>query len=136
MPSARPVVADSHSLIREGLGALLKACDDIKVVGYAADGPQALASIETLHPHILLLDAKLLDASGAELLSRIRTGSPVTGLLILSDSHQNDGAIKVLRYGAKGYLPKGVNQQELLRAIQVTVKGEIWADRKVITQKL
>jgi NarL family two-component system response regulator YdfI len=128
------LIADDHTLFREGLVMLLSQQDDIKVVGEAEDGLQTLSMTEALQPDILLLDIRMPKLSGLEVLAKIRLNSPRTRTLILSGFFEDKLITDAFHHGAKGYVLKTARQEELIKAIQTTYAGELWAERKVLTQ--
>jgi DNA-binding NarL/FixJ family response regulator len=130
------LIADDHSLFREGLRMLLAQDNNIMVVGEAADGLQALSLTESLQPDILLLDVRMPEVGGLEVLPKIRAKCPMTKVLILSGFPEDELISKALELGAKGYLLKTLTHKDLLRAIHATYAGEIWAERRVLTQIL
>ncbi len=128
------IVADDHALFREGLVMLLSLQHDIKVVGEAADGLEAVSLVEALQPNILLLDIRMPKLSGHEVLAQIRLKSPSTRTLILSGFFEEEYITEAFHHGAKGYLVKVATPQDLLKAIRATHAGELWAERKVLSQ--
>ena len=134
MPQITVIVADDHALFREGLIMLLSQHNDIKVVGEAADGLQAISLVEALQPDILLLDIRLPKLSGLEVLAKIRLKSPRTRTLILSGFFEDEHITEAFQHGAKGYLVKVATHQDLVKAIRTTHAGELWAERKVLSQ--
>ena len=130
------LIADDHALFREGLRMLLAQDNSIMVVGEAADGLQALNLADSLQPDILLLDVRMPEVGGLEVLPRIRAKCPMTKVLILSGFPEDELISKALEMGAKGYLLKTLTHKDLLKAIHATYAGEIWAERRVLTQIL
>jgi len=130
------LIADDHALFREGLHLLLELEEDIQVVGEAADGFQALNMVEALQPNILMLDVRMPELSGIDVLHKIRAKSPGTKVLILSAFVDDDLIVEALQLGAKGYLTKTLTRTDLLKAIRATHAGELWAERRVLTQTL
>lgn len=108
----------------------------ISVVGEAADGLQAISLAESLQPDILLLDIRMPGLGGIEALPRIREKSPGTKVLILSGFPEDEFMVKALQLGAKGYLSKSLTHKDLVKAIRATYVGEVWAERKVLTEVL
>ena len=128
------LIADDHALFREGLVMLLAQQDDIEVVGEAADGLQALRMAEALQPDIVLLDILMPEVGGLEVLPKIRAKSPRTKVLVLSGFAEDEYISEALQYGAKGYLLKTTTHADLAKAIRAAHAGEIWAERRVLTQ--
>ena len=132
----RVLIAGEHALFREGLSLFLTQEEDMQVIGEAADGPQALRMVEALQPDILLLDVQMPKAGGLEILPNIRTRSPRTNILILSGALEDRYIAEALQQGAMGYLLKTATHADLVKAIRTTHAGELWAQRKVLTQVL
>lgn len=130
------LIADDHALFREGLHLLLAKEKGIQVVGKAMDGKQAMIMTEALQPDILLLNIQLPAVNGLDALPRIRAKSPGTKVLILSGYPEDDFIVEALQRGAKGCLSKTLTRADIVKAIRVTHAGELWAERKVLTQTL
>jgi DNA-binding NarL/FixJ family response regulator len=130
------LIADSDGLFRQGLRLFLALQEDVQVVGEAASGVQALAVAEAVHPDVLLLGVDLLKASGLAFLFEIQTKSPRTKVLIFSGAIEDTLLLEALQHGAMGYLLKTATQHDLIKAIRLTRAGEMWAQRKVLTQVL
>ncbi len=128
------IVANDHALLREGLAMLLSLQNDLKVIGEAADGLEAVSLVEALQPDILLLDIRMPKLSGLEVLAQIRLKSPRTRTLILSGFFEDEDIAEAFHRGAKGYLVKVATHQDLVKAIRTTHAGELWAERKVLSQ--
>src|SRR3970040_964246 len=103
MNQIRVLIADDHTLFREGLSLLLAGEPDINVVGQAADGLEGLSMVETLQPDIMLLDIRMPGMSGLEVLHRIREKSPKTKVLVLSGFFEEELLVEAFEHGAKGY---------------------------------
>ncbi|HWQ68710.1 MAG TPA: response regulator transcription factor [Patescibacteria group bacterium] len=125
------LIADDHTLFREGLRLLLAQEPAISVVG-AADSNQAISMAEALQPDIMLLAVNIQELSALNALSLIRKKSPRTDVLILSGCPDDEIMNAVLQLGAKGYVSKMLSHKDLVKAIQVVHAGEIWAGRKVL----
>lgn len=132
----RVLIAGDHALFREGLRLFLLQQEDMQVIGEAADGSQALRMAETLHPDILLLDVQMPNVGGLEILPNLRARSPRTNVLILSGVLEDTFIAEALQQGAMGYLLKTATHADLVKAIRTTHAGELWAQRKVLTQVL
>jgi RNA polymerase sigma factor (sigma-70 family) len=130
------LIAGDHALFREGLCLFLAQQEDMQVIGEAADALQALRMAEVLQPDILLLDVQMPKAGGLEILPNIRARSPRTNVLVLSGVLEDAFIAEALKQGAKGYLLKTATHADLVKAIRTTHAGELWAQRKVLTQVL
>lgn len=130
------LIADDHALFRGGLGALLRRHKDIQVVGEATDGRQAISMVEALQPDILLLDVQMPELDGLEALLQVRKKSPRTKVLMIAKVLKDEFIIKALQLGAKGYVSKSLKHTALVKAIRATYAGEIWAERRILTQVL
>jgi DNA-binding NarL/FixJ family response regulator len=115
---------------------LLAHVHDFEVIGEAVDGLQAISMAEALQPDILLLDTQMPGLGSLEALPQIRKKSPRTHVLILSGFSEDESMGKALQLGAKGYLSISLSHKDLIRAIRATHAGEIWAERKVLTEVL
>ncbi len=129
------IIADDHALFREGLRMLLEQEPGIRVIGEATDGLQAMTLTEALRPDILLLDVQM-PHDGLKVLPVVRVKSPTTKVLILSGFDDEEFITEALQHGAKGYLLKTLTPADLVKAIRATHAGELWVERKVVTQVL
>ncbi len=136
MAPIRVLLADDHAIFLEALRSLLSEDREIRVVGEATDGLEALSAAEVLQPDILLLDVQMPGVGGLEVLSRIRQKCPKTKVLILSGFSDEHLVAEALRQGASGYLWKTLAYKDLLKAIRATHSGDLWAERRVLTEVL
>ncbi len=126
----RIVIADDHRLFREMLRLALRQEKSIKIVGEAANGPQAIDAIRKLKPDVVLLEIILDEMDGIEILPVLRNKSLNTKALMLA-ANKDDGVIfSALKAGAKGYVSKDVSISDLIKAIQAVHQGELWVERK------
>jgi DNA-binding NarL/FixJ family response regulator len=130
------LITESEGLFRQGLRLCLALHEDVQVIGEAAASSQALGIAEVFHPDILLLGVDMLKASGLEFLLELRTKSPRTKVLIFSSALEDTFIIEALQHGAMGYLLETATPNDLIKAIRAIRGGEIWAQRKVLTQLL
>jgi DNA-binding NarL/FixJ family response regulator len=128
------LIADGDGLVRQGLRLFLALQEDVQVIGDAASSPQALSLAEAFHPDILLLRVEMLKARGLEFLFDLRAQSPRTKALIFSSAIEDTFIIDALQHGAMGYLLKTATQFDLIKAIRVACAGEVWAQRRILTQ--
>jgi len=114
----RVLVVDDHAIVREGISALLSTSRDIKVVGQAADGKQALTQVAALQPDVVLMDITMPKMDGLEATKKIVVAFPDTRVLVLTQHESIEYVLPLLRAGAAGYLLKAANAKELTRAIR------------------
>jgi len=117
-------IVDDHEIIREGLKKILKEEADLKVVGEAQDGDEALAKIEDVDCDIILLDMNMPGRNGLDLLGDIKNLRPKVHILVLSIHPEDKFALRTLKAGASGYLCKDTALEELVIAIRkIHTKG-------------
>ena len=124
MEPIRLLIADDHPFFRDGLRVLLEATPEMAVVGEAADGDAVIALAERLQPDVILMDLKRPGANGIEATRRILAASPHVAVLVVTMYEDDDSVFAALRAGARGYLLKGADEEELLRAIRGVARGE------------
>ncbi len=135
MDRIRILIADDSPLFRKGLAALLKSFTDTELVGEATSGEEAIALSARLQPDVILMDLKMPDVSGIEAARRIIQTSPHISILMLTMFQNDDSIFAAMRAGARGYLLKGADQDEMLRAIRAVASGEAIFSR-TIAQRL
>ena len=102
----RLVLADDHTIVREGLKQLLGAAGDLQVVGEAQDGHEVIERIRALDFDVLLLDMSMPGKSGIELIRQVHAERPKLRILVLSMHEEHQYAVRAIRAGAAGYLTK------------------------------
>jgi DNA-binding NarL/FixJ family response regulator len=122
--AVRVLVADDHGAFRAGLVSLLETSPDMVVVGEAATGDEAVAAVGILHPDVVLMDVNMPGVDGVEATRRITDGSPHVAVLVLTMHDDDETVFAAVRAGARGYLLKGAQRTELLRAIRAVAAGE------------
>jgi DNA-binding NarL/FixJ family response regulator len=120
----RVVIADDHGVIREGLGNLIAAYDDITVVGVAADGEEAVQRSLEASPDVVLMDLHMPRVDGIEATRRIMTELPGTAILILTSFSDRRQILGALDAGASGYLLKDAASDEVAEGIRSAARGE------------
>jgi DNA-binding NarL/FixJ family response regulator len=120
----RILLADDHDILRDGLRALLDLPGDIEVVGEARTGREAIAEVERLHPHLVLMDISLPELDGVEACQRIRQQSPDIRVLFLTMHEAEEYFFRALRAGAAGYVIKRTAAADLLAAVRAVAHGE------------
>jgi len=124
METIRVLIADDHVLFRDGLRALLNSVPDVEFVGEAATGDEAIAQAAALQPDVILMDIQMPGLNGIEATRRILQTSPHIGVIVLTMFEDDDSVFAAMRAGARGYILKGADQAEVLRAIRAVASGE------------
>jgi len=119
----RLVLADDHPVVREGLRAILETREDLRIVGEASDGLEAIRHVEQTMPDVLCVDLMMPRLGGLEVTRQVRQRAPSTRVLILSMYGSEEHVLAALRSGAGGYLLKGSSSAEIVKAIQVVATG-------------
>jgi DNA-binding NarL/FixJ family response regulator len=120
----RVLVADDHPVVRRGLSALLGTLDDFEVVGEAVDGEAAVREAQLTRPDVVLMDVRMPGIDGVEATRRIRAAVPETAVLVLT-MHDDDATVfTAMQAGARGYLLKGADQDEIAGAIRAVSRGQ------------
>lgn len=122
--SIRILIADDHTLFRDGLRALFNSLPDTEVVGEAATGAEAVTQAEQLQPDVVLMDIQMPGVNGIEATRQIVRTSPHVGVIVVTMFEDDDSVFAAMRAGARGYVLKGAGQEEMLRAIRAVAQGE------------
>jgi two-component system, NarL family, response regulator NreC len=131
MGTVRILLADDHSLLREGLRLLLEKQPEFAVVGEAGDGREAVRLAEELQPDVVVMDIAMPELNGIEATRRIVNGLPGTSVLILSMHHDESYVARALKAGARGYLLKDSLKADLLSAVLAVTGGRSFFSPKV-----
>ena len=121
----RILIADDHTLVREGLKQILAAAPDIEISAEAADGDAALASVRSGDFDLVLLDLSMPGLSGIDLIKRLKIEKPKLRILVLSMHGEQQYAARALKAGASGYLTKDSASARLLDAIRKIAAGGV-----------
>jgi len=124
MEKIRVLIADDHTLVRDGIRALLALVADIKVVGEAANGKEALEKTKELAPDVVLMDLAMPIMSGLEATRRIRKKFPGTKVLALTQYEDREYIVPTIEAGARGFISKTAAFSELASAIQSVHQGK------------
>src|SRR6266568_8737825 len=119
----RILLVDDHPLVRSGLRALLSSMPEMIVVGEATTGEEAITQAAELQPDIILMDLHMPGLNGIEATRRIVQAHPHIGILVLTMLEDDASVFAAMRAGARGYLLKGADQEDVLRAIGVAAHG-------------
>jgi two-component system response regulator NreC len=118
------LIAEDHTLIREGLRALLSSHSDLEVVAEAGDGREAIRQAEKLSPALVLMDLSMPRMGGVEATREIKKVRPKIKILALTANDSEENVLAALRAGAEGYILKDANQAELIQAIRDVLAGK------------
>jgi DNA-binding NarL/FixJ family response regulator len=136
MSGLRVLVVDDHPLFRFGLCAALAQRDDIEVVGEAAGGHAAIDIANAAKPDVVVMDLHLPDLGGVEATRAITNAEPKVGVLVLTMFDDSESVFNAMRAGARGYLLKGAEPDELVRAVQAVARGEAIFGQSIAAQVL
>lgn len=125
MTGTRVLVADDHPTFRRGLGALLTSLPDVEVVGEAADGLAAVELASALHPDIVVMDLNMPLCNGIEATRRIVAANPGTAVLVLTMLEDDEWVFAAMRAGARGYIVKGADTEDVVRALESVARGDV-----------
>ncbi len=120
----RILIADDHTLFRDGMAALLATNEGIEVVGQASSGREAIDRAATLQPDVVLMDIQMPGINGIEATRQIVSTSPHIGVIVVTMFEDDDTVFAAMRAGARGYVLKGADQDQMLCTIQAVARGE------------
>lgn len=129
------LIADDHTIVRSGVRLLLEAESDIRVVGEALNGREALELAESLQPDVVLMDISMPEMDGLEATKQLKTRFPHINVLVLTMHRSDDYFFEMLKAGASGYILKGAKTSELINAVRIVQGGEVFIYPSM-TQKL
>ncbi len=124
LETIRVIIAEDHAVVREGTRELLEREKDIEVIGEAADGAEAVALVDKLHPDVAIVDISMPGMGGIEATQKIKALRPSTAVLILTAYDDDQYIFALLGAGAAGYLLKDVPSAEVVRAVRAVHAGE------------
>ena len=124
MEPLRILIADDHPLFRHGIRELLNLASDIQVIGEATTGEEAIMQAEALQPDVILMDVKMPGVNGIEATRRILHNSPHIRILVVTMFEDDGTVFAAMRAGARGYVLKDAEKENILRAIQAVGNGE------------
>ena len=127
----RVLICDDQIVVCEGLQAILSTAPGIKVVGVANNGAEALALVDDVHPHVVLMDLKMPVMNGVQATQAIRDQFPNIRVLVLTTYDADEWVFDAIRSGAAGYLLKDTPRDGLITAIEGTVQGKSYVDPAV-----
>ncbi len=130
----RIVIADDHTIVREGLKRLVSSAPGMQVVGEAADGTQTLQRVRELTFDVLMLDLSMPGRSGMELIKLVHAENPKLRILVLSMHQELQYAVRAIKSGASGYLTKESAPEQLEQAIRKVAEGGAYISAEVAQQ--
>lgn len=130
----RLLIADDHTIMREGLKRILEGIEDIQVIGEAVDGHDTLNKVRSESFDVLLLDLSMPGRSGVDLIHQIRDEFPKLPILILTMHEEDQYAVRAIRAGANGYLTKESAGTQLVSALRKVASGRPYISMEVAEQ--
>src|SRR6202012_4777379 len=130
-PAVRVVVVDDHPLFRQGIGALIRDSPETELTGEGASGEEAVALCAELEPDVVVMDVHMPGLGGVEATRQILRARPQTAIVMLTMMDEDNSVFAALRAGARGYVLKGAQPAEILRAVVAGASGEDICGRDV-----
>ena len=128
MAAIRILLADDHNLFRQGLRQICEVKGGFAIVGEAADGKQAVHLARELQPDIILIDINMPQLNGIEATTQIIAANPEARIIVLTMYRQEQYVFDAIKAGAKGYLLKNADAQELIKGVHQVYRGEVLLD--------
>ncbi|MET8146663.1 response regulator transcription factor [Sphaerisporangium sp. NPDC005288] len=129
--TVRVLVVDDQTIVREGLTLLLGLLPGVEVVGSAGDGEAALRLVESERPDVVLMDLRMPRMDGVEATRRVRAAHPGTQVIVLTTYSDDESVFAALQAGARGFLTKSADAEEIARAIATVMRGGAQLDPSV-----
>jgi two-component system, NarL family, response regulator len=128
----RILTADDHPIIREGLSVILRSENDIELIAEAVDGAQACELYDRHLPDVLMLDLRMPEKDGLQVITELMsTRRPKPQIIVMTAYETEEDVRRALQAGAKGYLVKGTQPEQILEAVRRVAKGEALASSKI-----
>jgi DNA-binding NarL/FixJ family response regulator len=128
----RVVIADDHSLVRQGLRRYLEMAGDIEIVGEAATGTEVVAEVERVQPDIVLLDVRMPDMNGLEAAAAISGRFPDVGIVMLTAYDDRQLVVDAVKAGARGYVLKAREAEHLTQTVRLVAAGNLVIDPNLV----
>ena len=126
MHKKKVLIADDHALVREGIAAFLRLCDDIEVIAEASDGLEAIEKTGRHHPDIVIMDINMPKLGGLETTIEIKKMHPHIKVLVLTQYEDREYIARFLKAGVSGYLLKKAVGSDLVAALKAIIRGELY----------
>jgi DNA-binding NarL/FixJ family response regulator len=136
LETLRVLVAEDHPLFRKGMISLLSSVSEFEVVGEAATGKEAVARATELQPDVILMDLQMPEVNGIEATRRILRDDPGIRILVVTLFEDDDSVFMALRAGARGYVLKDADEEEMVLSIRAVGKGEAIFSPSIATRVL
>ena len=136
MNPIRVMITDDHLIVREGLSLILETAEDIEIVGEASDGAECLRLVPECKPDVILMDLQMPRMDGITAIGRLRSEYPEIAIVILTTFNADDLMIRGLQAGARGYLLKDTNRENLLDTIHAAARGETLLKPEILARVL
>jgi len=120
------LIADDHALVREGIAAFLRLCDDVEVIAEASDGIEAIEKSNKYRPDIIIMDINMPKLGGLEATIEIRKSHPDAKILVLTQYEDREYISRFLKAGVSGYLLKKAVGSDLITALKTIIRGELY----------
>lgn len=130
--AAKIIIADDHSMVREGLKKLLELDGDIEVIGEASDGIECMELLNKSHPEVLLLDINMPNMNGLEVLEKLKDKKMDVKVIILTVHNEIEYLLRAVEIGINGYMLKDSDSAELKKAIFTVIEGENYIQPSLI----
>lgn len=127
----RVLILDDHPVVRYGLAAIIDSQPDMEVVGQASKGEEAIEIYRQQHPDVTLIDLRLPDISGVQVIRSIRALNQTAKLLVLTTYDGDEDIFQAIRAGAAGYIIKGMSHEVLLTGIRQVMSGRRYVPKEV-----
>lgn len=128
------LIADDQALIRESLQIILSAYEDIEVVGTVGDGQEVLEALKSCHPDVILMDIRMPKMDGVLCTKQVKEHYPDIKIIILTTFDDDEFIFSALKYGASGYILKGISTDELYQAIHTVNSGGAMINPDIATK--
>lgn len=128
----RLVIADDHALIRAGIKTILSFQDDIKIIGEAINGQEAIDHVLTLKADVIFLDVNLPDMTGLEVLKRLKEAGVHTKVVMLTADDERETLFQAIEAGADGYILKDSESTDMVQAVREVCRGETYIDKRLV----
>lgn len=129
------MIIDDHEVVRRGISEVVDRCEGLKVIAEAGSVAEAVRRAELMMPQVALVDLRLPDGTGIDIINQLRERSPQTKCVVLTSFDDDDALSEALQAGAKAYLLKSVRGAEITEVIKAVAGGRVLLDERTITRR-